>query len=96
MTTYVLIYNYVDNYLEARTPHRPEHLGIAKGYVEQGQLLMAGAYSSAPHGAILVFNVDDKAIIEEFAKNDPYTKNGVVTSWEIREWNVAVGADRLA
>ncbi len=27
---------------------------------------------------------------EEFARNDPFVVNGVVRSWEVREWHEAV------
>jgi uncharacterized protein len=27
---------------------------------------------------------------EEFAKGDPFVVNGVVRSWEVREWNEAI------
>jgi len=30
---------------------------------------------------------------EEFAKNDPYVKNGIVDSWEVRPWMTVVGKD---
>jgi uncharacterized protein len=30
-------------------------------------------------------------VVEAFVEQDPYVRNGLVTSWRIREWNVAVG-----
>jgi len=39
-----------------------------------------------------VLRVADRGIIEAFVRDDPYVQNGLVTSWNIREWSVAVGA----
>ncbi len=30
---------------------------------------------------------------EEFARSDPFVVNGVVSFWEVREWDEAVGDD---
>jgi uncharacterized protein YciI len=30
-------------------------------------------------------------VAEEFAKNDPYVKNGLITRWWVREWTVVLG-----
>ena len=30
-------------------------------------------------------------MVEAFVEQDPYVRNGLVTSWHIREWNVVVG-----
>jgi uncharacterized protein len=35
-----------------------------------------------------VFTIREAA--EEFARNDPFVVNGVVRSWEVREWDEAV------
>jgi len=41
--------------------------------------------------ALLVFRVPDRSIVEDFARNDPYVTNGLVTRWEIRPWTVVIG-----
>jgi hypothetical protein len=38
-------------------------------------------------GSMAVFTTREAA--EEFAKGDPFVLNGVVRSWEIREWDEA-------
>ena len=40
-----------------------------------------------------VLSQDDKAAVEEFARNDPYVINGVVTDWIVRQWMVVVPED---
>lgn len=90
---YILFYEAVDNYIEMRQPFREAHFNHIKPYVDRGDVRLAGALADPADGAVLVFNVNDKKIIEEFAGNDPYVKNGVVTNWYIREWTVVLGKD---
>lgn len=92
---YLLFYEAVDNYIEMRQPFREAHFNHIKPYVERGDVRLAGAFTEPADGAALVFNVDDKMIIEEFAASDPYVKSGVVTKWYIREWTVVLGKDYI-
>jgi uncharacterized protein len=86
---HVLIYEYVkENVLERRAPHRATHIGMVREWMGDGRLLMGGALGDPPHGAHLVFASDSPADAEEFASNDPYVANGLVTSWRVEPWNV--------
>jgi len=87
---YILFYDLVDNALEARAPYRDEHLARAKEAFESGFMVMAGALTDPPDTSVLIFKADDKSAVEEFARNDPYVNNGVVTNWAVREWAVAI------
>lgn len=91
MNYYVLIYHLVDDYMERRGQFREEHLKLAKESNEKGEMILAGAFSDPPDKALLIFRVADKSVIEDFAKKDPYVKNGLITKWEIREWTVVIG-----
>lgn len=91
MNYYILFYHTADDYLEKRTQFRPEHLALANKYRDEGTLIMAGALADPPDKAILVFRGETSDVAESFAKSDPYVKNGVVTSWEVRKWTVVVG-----
>jgi uncharacterized protein YciI len=42
---------------------------------------------------ILLFSGDSPAVAENFAKADPYVKNGVVKQWRVRPWTTVVGND---
>jgi uncharacterized protein YciI len=83
-----LLYDYVENALEARKPHREAHLEKIKEAVDAGQIHMAGALGDPPHGGLLVFTGDDPAVAERFAAGDPYVVNGVVTDWRVEPWTV--------
>lgn len=88
---YILFYKTADDYMERRTPLRPEHLRLAQEAAENGSLVIAGALADPPDGAILVFKGDTPQAAEDFAKNDPYVINGLITEWYVRPWTVVVG-----
>jgi uncharacterized protein YciI len=90
MNYYALIYHLVDDYLTRRTQFRQEHLKLAKELNQKNELILAGAFSEPPDKALLIFHVADKSVIEEFVKNDPYVKNGLIAKWEIRGWTVVI------
>jgi uncharacterized protein len=84
---WVLIYELVDDYVERRAPLRDLHLQLARAAHERGELLLAGALADPFDCALLVFAGDSSEIAEEFARNDPYVLNGLVTAWKVRQWN---------
>jgi uncharacterized protein YciI len=88
---YLLLYEVIDDYVKKREPFRDEHLRVANEAVEEGQLILGGAFDNPIDGAALVFKADDRSDIEDFVKRDPYVKNGLITGWKIREWTVVVG-----
>lgn len=88
---YVLFYELVDNYITLRQPLRPEHLQLVQQAHERGEVVMGGALDNPPDKALLIFHVEDPAIIERFVQQDPYVQHGLVKRWEIRPWNVVVG-----
>lgn len=89
---FILLYEVVDDYVKKRAPFREEHLRIADEAVEKGQLLLGGAFDNPVDGAALVFKADDRSVVENFVRNDPYVKNGLITDWKVREWTVVIGS----
>jgi uncharacterized protein len=88
---YVLFYKTVDNYIEKRTPFREEHLRLANEARSKGTLMLAGALADPADEALLVFKSDSPQVAEDFATNDPYVKNGLITHWKVRPWTVVIG-----
>jgi uncharacterized protein YciI len=88
---HLLLYDYVEDYVERRAPFRERHLALARQAHDRGELVMAGALADSPPGAVFVFSVDDPSAVEAFVEVDPYVQGGVVTSWRVRPWNVVVG-----
>ncbi|GAB3685044.1 YciI-like protein [Salinisphaera aquimarina] len=89
---FLLSYDYVENIVERRAPYRDTHLALAQAYAGRGELVLGGAFTQPADSAALVFNVGGQADVEAFVAKDPYVKNGLVTGWRIREWNVVVGS----
>ena len=90
MNYYILDYITSDNYLEERVKYRKEHLNHATEYFNEGYLILGGAIDAA-NEAVLVFKADSDKIVEAFAQNDPYVKNGLIKSWSVKKWNVVIG-----
>ncbi len=89
---YMLIYRTVDNYVERRAPFRAEHLSYAEAAVARGELFMGGALGDPADTAILVFKAESRAVAEDFARNDPYVRAGLVVEWSVRPWTVVIGS----
>ena len=91
MAYYVLQYEVVDDYVNRRTPFRQLHLQKIREAQARGDLRIAGALGEIPDGALLIFRSDSPSPAEDFAKNDPYVINGLITSWRVRPWAVVAG-----
>jgi hypothetical protein len=88
---YILFYKTVENYIERRAPFREEHLGLAQQAHQNGSLILGGALTDPVDGAMLLFKGDNPTVAEDFARHDPYVKNGLINEWHVRSWNVVVG-----
>ena len=84
----LLFYDYVDDIVERRGPHRDAHLAHIGRWKDDGRIVMAGAISDPPHGGVLAMRVDDPALVEEFVTEDPYNKAGLVKEWKVEPWTV--------
>lgn len=90
---YILFYKTTEDYLEKRGAYRPEHLDLINKALERGELVMAGALAEPADGAVLIFKGDSPQAAEDFAKNDPYVKNGLIREWQVRQWTVVAGGE---
>lgn len=86
---YVLFYESADDVAAKAQAHFPEHSARGQEFHARGALLMFGPFSNSQEdGAMSVFTTREAA--EEFAKGDPFVRNGVVRNWYIREWKEAL------
>ena len=92
---YLLIYKVIDDYVEKRVPFRSSHLAKATEAVQRGELILGGALANPVDQAVLLFRGDSPQFAEKFAREDPYVLNGLVTSWQVREWSTVVGMEGL-
>jgi uncharacterized protein len=93
MQYFALIYYVIDDYVERRAEFRHDHLQLAQAAHGRGELVLAGAFADPVDRALLVFRAPDRSTVEEFARNDPYVTNGLVTRWEVRPWTVVIGGE---
>ncbi len=54
---------------------------------------MAGALAEPVDGVVMVFKGDDEQVAEQFARDDPYVQNGLITRWTVRPWSVVLGGE---
>ncbi|NHZ36005.1 YciI-like protein [Massilia rubra] len=93
---YLLCYELAPDYLETRGKYRSEHLKLAWEAQERGELIMGGAFSDPADMSVLFFQSESPAVVEAFAKADPYLLHGVVTGYKVRQWNTVVGKDAFS
>jgi len=94
MKYYALIYQVTDDYMERRPQFREVHLRMARESALRGELVMAGAIGDPPDGALLIFRCADRSAVENFARQDPYVLNGLVTKLEVKPWAVVIGGEQ--
>lgn len=83
----ILTYEYVDDILERRKPHREAHLEHVRRWSEERSLVLAGATGDPPSGALFVFE-GEPAEVEDFAASDPYREAGLIAGASIEPWTV--------
>lgn len=65
-----------------RTTHRPAHLAKLNALHAQQRVLLAGPLTDGT-GSLIVISADSLAEAEAWAKEDPYTVNGVFERIEV-------------
>ncbi len=90
---YLLLYEFVPDYLQRRGEFRSQHLQAAWKAQGRGELVLAGAFADPADGAALLFQCESSQVPEQFAAVDPYVLAGLVTRWRVREWTTVVGEE---
>jgi uncharacterized protein YciI len=90
MKYFALFYDVVDGFVEKRMQFREEHLRLVREAHASGQIVIAGALGDPPEGALLVFRAPSSVAAEEFARRDPYVRQGLVVGWKVKPWAVVV------
>jgi uncharacterized protein YciI len=91
MKHFLLFYEGAPDYLERRPQFRGAHLKHAWAAADRGELVVAGALADPVDSAVLMFAGEDKRVVEDFARADPYVTSGLVARWHVREWTTVVG-----
>ena len=92
MSYFVLLYEVNAGFETRRMPFRAAHLRLVQEAHGRGDIVMAGALGSPPDRALLVFRAAEQAVVDAFARADPYVTNGLVTRWEVQPWAVVTDA----
>ncbi len=82
-----------DQALERRLKAREAHLANVGKLQGPEKMLMGGAMlddSGKMIGSVMVFDFPDRARLEAWLKNDPYSTGGVWKSIEVKSFRVAV------
>ena len=96
MAYYALFYDAVNDFIARRGAYRDEHLRLAREAHARGELVLAGALADPADSALLIFQGENPAVAEAFARQDPYVKNGLIIKWRVRNWTVVVGNEPRA
>lgn len=88
---FLLLYEFVPDYLERRAQFRAEHLRLAWESHGRGEMVLGGAFADPADGAAILFKCDSPAVPEAFAAADPYVRNGLVTKYRVRAWTTVIG-----
>jgi uncharacterized protein len=81
----VMFYELAPDGLSKAMENIAGHRARLEEFHKKGSLLMAGPFANPMEGALGIFT--DKKSAEEFIKDDPFVKNGVVGKWRLIEWN---------
>jgi uncharacterized protein len=89
---YLLFYDKAADHAVREPAHSAAHLAHLHRAIDRGELLIGGPVDNPLDGTnVLLFDCDSLAVIDEFAKADPYVLHGIVTRWHVRSWETVVG-----
>jgi uncharacterized protein len=83
---HLLVYEYVEDIVERRAPHREGHLALIARLHEEDRLVIAGPIGIPPTGGLFAFR--EAADAEAFATEDPYKAAGLIVSSRVEPWAV--------
>lgn len=87
---YVLFYSSAPDVAAKAPPVFAAHKAHYEQFLARGVLLLLGTFEDAQaDGSMAVFTTREAA--EEFAAADPFVLNGVVSGYQIKGWNEAIG-----
>jgi hypothetical protein len=87
---FVLFYTSAPDVAAKAGPVFAAHKAHYEQFVARGVLLLLGTFEDAQaDGSMAVFTTREAA--EEFTAADPFVLQGVVSSYEIKGWNEAIG-----
>lgn len=86
--THLLLYEYVADMAQRRTPYRDAHLQRIEALRAADRLIVAGAFGDPVHGAAIGFKGITREEVEAWADTDPYTTAGLVVQRRVEPWRL--------
>jgi uncharacterized protein len=84
---YVVLYTSAEDVMSKAPAHYDAHVARLTEFRARGELLEVGLFGDPQaQGSMAIFASREGA--EEFVREDPFVLNGVVESYEIRDWDV--------
>jgi uncharacterized protein YciI len=81
----VVFYQPAPDVLAKAPIHFAAHKARLDAFQRRGDLLAVGTWADLREGSMAVFRTRTAA--EEFVRDDPFVKNGVVSTYQIKDWN---------
>jgi uncharacterized protein YciI len=81
----VILYRSAPNVMAKAPLHFGAHKARLDVFQTRGDLLAVGTWADPQEGSMAVFRT--RAAAEEFVRDDPFVKEGVVASYEIKDWD---------
>jgi uncharacterized protein YciI len=81
----VVFYESAPDVLSSAPLHFPAHKARADAFEARGELLAIGIFGDPREGSMAVFRCREAA--EEFVRDDPFVKHGVVARVTIKDWS---------
>jgi hypothetical protein len=86
--TFLLLYTYVADMSERRTPYRDAHLQRLQALRAADRLIIAGAFGDPVRGAVIGFKGLTREEVAAWADTDPYVTGGLVVERSVEPWRL--------
>lgn len=82
---FVIIGHDSDKARELRPIHREEHLAGLRKLLDAGKLVIAGPFTDKT-GSLVIIDAADQTEAEAVAAGDPYVREGIFASYEVKPY----------
>lgn len=88
MAKFAAILEYTSD-ADALSEVRPTHRAYLGTLIEAGKLDRSGPFPDGS-GAMIIYEAEDLAEAQELLGNDPFSKAGLITGVQLKEWKIVM------